>query len=294
MPIQLKDFTASPNFQVTEVVLILRKYGVVLIPNWLTKEDLKKLSDDWHAIRNQRYNEDCLCVHRVGGNVADYAALYRSKPNAEQFQAVNQIFNHPKIIELVNRIVGRPNLLNEEIYATYDLGKGEEIASSHFDKTWNIKCMIYLHDILGPGYGAFAVHPGSQYLARRKFKNWFQKNCSNNSIEIGTPEFYGMGNEEIPDELGECIEIFAPAGSMIIFSTDVFHRGSYLKEGRERKIIRGHTYPGYQLPGSGDKIRKYLRQWLRGEQWELHNKQYKRFSRDGFLEWKNYKKNKRA
>ncbi|HAU1639661.1 TPA: hypothetical protein JBJ29_15210 [Legionella pneumophila] len=288
--IGLKDITVSSDFDLYEVESVLRKYGAAVLPRWLNTESIKKLFEDWYAIREYRNKDELECVQRAGGNVADYAALYRNKSGQEQFKSVNQIFSHPKIIQIVDRVIGKPNLLNEEIYLTLDIGKDEEIAPSHFDKTWNLKFMIYLEDILESGYGAFAVHPGSQLIARKKFRSWFEINSVNGFVEIGTASYYEMPNEYIPEDLTNCVEILAPAGTLIIFNTDVFHRGSYLKKGAERKVIRGHACPGYKAPGMGDKIRKNSRQWVRGEHWELYGKVYSRFSKDGFLEWREYNK----
>ena len=107
-------------------------------------------------------------------------------------------------------------------------------------------------------------------------------------MEIGTPGYYEMGNEEIPESIGECVEIHAPAGTLIVFGTDVYHRGGRLLKGRQRRILRAHSYPGYAFPGSGDKIRKSARQWRRGEPWEREQIRYQRFSQDGWLELRDF------
>ncbi|WP_367606903.1 hypothetical protein [Legionella sp. W05-934-2] len=290
MNIALSDFTVTNTMDFSKILTTIKEYGVAVLPHWLSKESLINLDNDWHAMREVRNDPSVECVLRVGGDVADYAALYRSIKGSKRFKYANQVFDDPLLVKLVNKIIGNPSLFNEEIYATYDIGKGEEVAPSHFDKTWNIKFMIYLDDILEPGFGAFGIHPASQTLARHKFRSWFDTLCKNDFIEIGTPEFYKMGNElidcdDIKETINDCVEIYAPAGSLIIFSTDVFHRGGFLKEGLERRIMRAHSYPGYRLPRTGDKLRKSSRQWVRGEQWELHDKSYSRFSKGGLLEW---------
>ncbi len=283
--VSLDDFTVTPDFDVDMVDAVLSRYGAAVVPNWVNDELLKRLQKDWESVRLERNDKFSKRISRLGGSVADYAGLYRSAPNGKFFSAIEEVFNSSKMIEVCDRYIGRPYLLNEEIYATYDVGIGEEVARSHFDKTFNIKFFIYLHDILESGQGALSIHPGSQKLARFQFRDWFSKNCNGDRVEIGTESFYEMGNETLPKDLGPCVEIFGRAGTLIIFNTDVFHRGGLLERGLERRVIRGHCYPGYQLPRGGDFIRRDSRQWIRGENWEVHRAKYSRFSVDGFIEY---------
>lgn len=286
--IQLKDFTVSASFDLFEVEDALRRWGVAVLPRWLDGSDVVQLRKEWDAIHHKRNDDSNESVLSVGGDVADYAALYRSKSGAEEFEVVNKIFSCEKIERLVERVMGKPYLLNEEVYATYDLGADKEIASSHFDKTWNLKFMVYIEDILQTQHGAFSVHPGTQGLSRQEFRKWFDQYGVNNEVIVGTPAYYAMGNDNVPPNLSECVEILAPAGTLIIFSTDVYHRGGYLKLGATRRILRAHSHPGYLALGAGDKIRRGSRQWDRGEQWEKNGKKYRRFSKDGLLELKAY------
>lgn len=286
--VTLADLTVSPEFRLDEVDACLSRWGAAVLPGWVRDEALAALRRDWQLIRDERNDPDSACIRKVGGSVADYAALYRSRPGGRRFPQVERICADPRIVALCDRYIGWPYLLNEEVYATYDIGRGAEIAGSHFDKTYNLKFMIYLDDNLESGGGAFSVHPGSQPIGRRRFREWFTRHSVAGAAEIGTPEFYQMGNEDVPDDLGPCVEILAPAGTLIIFGTDTFHRGSLLEPGRERRILRSHCYPGYRLPRTEDLIRQSSRQWTRGEPWETRRKRYSRWSVDGALEFRDH------
>jgi len=281
--VKLKDLIVSSKFILPEVENTLRKYGAVVIPSYINVDHLCKLQEEWEAIYHQRTQEGIEYLTRVGGDVADYVLLNRRKLGNEQFPFINKIFSDRNFFRLANRVVGHPYCLNEEVYATYDIGRDSEIAASHFDKTWNLKFMIYLHDITEIGWGAFGVHPGTQSLGREIFRKWFDRCGINNVVEVGSPAYYQMGNDIIPTDLPECIDIFAPAGTLIIFGTDIFHRAGFLSKGNERKILRGHTAPGYFSLRAGYRIKRYSRQWLRAEPWEINNKPYHRFSTRGFL-----------
>jgi len=280
--IGLKDFTVSSALGLREVEDCLRRWGAAVVPAWLSSEEVSLLNSDWEAIRALRHRDDVPYVHHVGGSVADYAALYRSVPGGNQFPAIERVFGDKLLAGLADKIVGAPYLLNEEVYATFDQGTGAEVAPSHFDKAWNLKFMVYLHDIMEPDSGAFGIHPGSHVIGRKQFRTWFSKNTAGNAVKVGAGGFHEMGNDHLPEGLNDCVEILAPAGTLIIFSTDVFHRASRLAEGRTRRILRAHCCPGYQLPIPGDIWRKSGRQWIRGEH------EYARLSVDGYLEFRDF------
>lgn len=284
----LADFTVSAEFDLTEVEASLRKWGVAVLPGWLKGKELTALRTEWDRIREVRNDDAFACVTRVGGEAADYASLCRSVPGAEKFTYVNQIFNSPQIAQLCERVVGRPYLLNEEVYATFDIGQDLEVAPSHFDKTWTLKFMVYLEDIVESGRGAFSVHPGSHHLGREAFRTWFGRIAENNAIRVGTPEYYSMDNDVLPKTLPECVEILAEQGSLIIFSTDTFHRGGFLAAGHERRIMRAHTYPGFAMLENNDILRKSSRYWSRSESWEVSGQSFSRYSGAGFVELKDH------
>ena len=134
----------------------------------------------------------------------------------------------------------------------------------------SIKMMIYLNDINESGDGAFGVHPCSSKIARDRFRSWFKENSVDNEIIIGSDKYYNMiktstRKEEIPP----VIDIYGRAGTLIIFSSDCYHRGGILNKKKTRKIIRGHTFPGKMLC-SGDIIKMGSNNWLRDETWNFH------------------------
>ena len=125
--------------------------------------------------------------------------------------------------------------------------------------------MIYLNDINESGDGAFECIHVVQKIARDRFRSWFKENSVDNEIIIGSDKYYNMiktstRKEEIPP----VIDIYGRAGTLIIFSSDCYHRGGILNKKKTRKIIRGHTFPGKMLC-SGDIIKMGSNNWLRDE-----------------------------
>ena len=145
---------------------------------------------------------------------------------------------------------------------------------SHFDKTWNLKFMLYLNDINNEGEGAFGVHPKTTSLARAQFKEWFNTNKRFGAVKVGSEVYYSMTNQELPADLTEFVEIHGNAGTLIVFNTDCFHSASRLNVGNTRKILRAHTYPQRKMLGIDDRLSTWSRHYSRGEAWEINSIKY--------------------
>lgn len=291
--VTLDDLTVKGGFDQKVVEDRLRRYGAAVLPAYVQGDMLEKASRDWSDLRKKR-NDDIPGIRRVGGDAADYAALDRDIVKGHQFPAIETIFANDNVKSLVKNVVGFPCMMNSEIYATYDVGKDQKILDAHFDKSWNLKFMLYLDDNLETAGGAFGVHPCSMPEARKRFRAWFDSVSQNGAIDVGTDQFYTMPNKVLPDNLLPFVEILAPAGTLTIFSTDVYHSGSLLKEGGERRILRAHTYPGLRLLGIGDKMLRHSRHYERGEAWETMGRTFSVFSKTAMGEfaeqWRVYRK----
>ena len=92
---------------------------------------------------------------------------------------------------------------------------------------------IYLTDIDGSS-GAFCCSVGSRAQGSAlRIIAWNSPDYESvkNRIELDYPELL----EKYP-----CEPIEAPAGTLIVFDTDTFHRGGKCDEGEERLIVRLH------------------------------------------------------
>jgi hypothetical protein len=139
------------------------------------------------------------------------------------------------------------SIFNYELVATYDMGN-PEIVNDHFDTLRALKFMIYLMDT-DERNGAFC------YAPRTHFKNSdFRKQQLR----------FGGSPPSLPCVLADDAEKFAepiigPAGTLIIFDTEGFHRASNMAEGTERRILRSRClFPNQSL----EKPMKFSRQWI--------------------------------
>jgi len=281
--VTLDDLSLPGGFDHKLVEDRLRRYGAVVLPAFIQGEVLENARGDWKTLRKKR-NDHIPGIRRVGGDLADYAALDRDILIGHRFLGIETIFDNDNVRGLVKKVVGFPCMMNSEIYATYDVGKDQKIIDAHFDKSWNLKFMLYLDDILESGGGAFGIHPCSMSEARKRFRSWFDSISRNGGIDVGTDQFYSMPNKGLPENLLPFVEILAPAGTLIIFNTDVYHSGSTLSRGKERRILRAHTYPGRKLLGIGDRMMRFSRNYERGEVWETTGRSFSAFSRTGIGE----------
>tara|TARA_B100000282_G_scaffold296782_1_gene280047 strand:- start:3796 stop:5361 length:1566 start_codon:yes stop_codon:yes gene_type:complete len=103
----------------------------------------------------------------------------------------------------------------------------------HFDRLRSYKILTYLTDVTDAD-GPFSLVRGSHTFgrdARRSFQNQPNYEEKKNRIDIDYP---GITYELEP--------ILGPAGTTIIFDSDVFHLGGKVNENHERVIIRSHWY----------------------------------------------------
>ncbi|HIE84168.1 MAG TPA: hypothetical protein EYQ00_10115 [Dehalococcoidia bacterium] len=128
----------------------------------------------------------------------------------------------------LSSLFGTPRL--DAVFLTHDFRNDQGIAANgylHFDKIPTLKFMLYLTDCEASS-GAFSCIPGSHTLGRRLRL----ENSDNNRIaESNSPFSY----------LHEMIEpINGPAGTFIVFHTDILHCGGRVEDGRERIVARSH------------------------------------------------------
>jgi hypothetical protein len=126
-----------------------------------------------------------------------------------------------------------PKIPCRDVMLTHDyLNKFEINQYLHFDRWRSLKAMVYLTDV-GEGDGAFSVVPGSHKRGaelRRSYRNLPYGIRPNRVVS------------DFPEDYKKPVKILGPAGTLILFDSDIFHSGGDIYEGRERKLIRSHWY----------------------------------------------------
>ena len=140
-----------------------------------------------------------------------------------------------------------------DVFMTHEFKQEKELAANghlHFDKLNTFKFMFYMTDC-DESSGAFTVSPKSHVLgAHLREESWKQAGYP----APGAGRYEAVKNKIIkdyPDLDVKTQPIEAPAGSIIIFDTDLFHKGGIVEEGKERLLIRTH----FSI-GRGDACKK--------------------------------------
>ena len=103
----------------------------------------------------------------------------------------------------------------------------------HFDRARSFKVFVYLSDV-DEGCGPFSIVEGSHNKGaelRRAFASEKHYEEKRNRIDIDYPEIeYNI------------TPILGPAGTTILFDSDIFHKGGNVTENGFRCIIRSHWF----------------------------------------------------
>jgi len=132
-----------------------------------------------------------------------------------------------------------PTTACQDIFITHEY-KNDLIERNnwlHFDRLRSLKAMVYLTDVK-EDCGPLSLVPGSHKQGkelRHNFKEIESYEEKPNRIEIDYPEL-----------MTAPIPIYAGAGTLILFDTDIFHKGGDVADNKERKIIRSHWYPDFE------------------------------------------------
>lgn len=127
----------------------------------------------------------------------------------------------------------------QEIYITYENDPNHITRNNylHFDRWRCMKSLVYLEDVYEDS-GPFTIVSGSHIKGaelRKKFRNHQDYETIYNRIDLDYPEIEY-----------ELLPIVGPAGTTVLFDTDLFHMGGSVKEGFSRTVIRSHWYRDMQ------------------------------------------------
>ena len=223
--IQLNDIVVGSALT-HDVLNTLRNYGVVVVNEFLNEDALILLNrefDQMKASADTSYLTNFDYSNGVGKKLLPY------KISDSSLEVTKKLFLDDEVIKAVAQAYfNDPYTLNEEIYVVNDVvGTKHHANDLHFDVIPTLKFFLYLTDT-DASNGAFYCVPGSHNYAKDLRKT---TNISFSEREV---------TRNLPMENRVAIPIEAPAGTLIIFSTDTFHKAGSVSQG-ERRVIRGHT-----------------------------------------------------
>ena len=217
--------------------------GIYVIENFVDDVELIKLTDDYNKLFSQDIKGTKKGHHPPGAMVR----IRVDKCDANEFPQISAIFCSEVFATIARRYLPKDSIINNDIVASHATKNGP-ISDVHFDTIRALKFMVYLMDT-NEANGAFSYAKGphkDNAAFRKKFLRF------GNSLQ-NLPNI--ITNEDEVDLQPVC----GPAGMLVIFDTDGFHRGGTLKESKERKVIRSRNIFANQ---NALRPKKYSSQWL--------------------------------
>lgn len=220
----------------------VQRAGIAVFPGLLSPGDLEQLNAEF---------EQLVYAHKAGEGpflVDAYDQLInirvvRKQLGSSDLLATAGLFGQPFMADVSRAFFGDDQFrLNGEIFVT-ELGEGPEVLDTppfalHFDKRQVLKFYFYLTDTTEAN-GAMRASPGSNKIIRDMRLSASRAGDLNSIVNI------------LPDEEVPSFPITGPAGTMLVFDTDMAHGASRVSPGNVRRTMRGHTHSHEMLRAMG-------------------------------------------
>lgn len=217
----IQSITTPEN--IDKCLEVLKSDGCFIVDNFIEGEELTLLRDE---------------VQRLCDNSSEYefGSLYRGNAltTYDHNNPIRKTFNRKWLSELNNAYGKGP--YGKSVIATHDYKSTDNWARQgwlHSDKQTSFKYFLYLTDI-DKTCGALHLCPGSIEIASKLNKKLNSTNQYESKRKI---------EETYPDLVDQYppVAIEKPAGTLIVFDSDTWHKGGVVQEGKERLIIRLHS-----------------------------------------------------
>ena len=233
---------------VADIVEVLDRYGICIIKQYVKDEQLINLNAEFDLVFNSAKSESA--IYSVDKHPTNEDGLVaRCKPDmlSNKFNSVKNVFLSDFMGNVSSRYFKTKCIVNDDVFFTHEKASKTPILPWHFDRQQALKFYINLIDVDGSN-GAFEFDIGSHREGHFRANYYILA-----GIKVGD-----IPNNVPINELHNPIVVAVEAGDLVIFDADGFHRGGVVNEGKERKIVRGHTHP---IPDRGYSPRLFDAHW---------------------------------
>lgn len=259
-PYGLTVDVTSPT-AVEDAVAKLRKYGVACIPGLVA--GVAEMGAEFDAAFSGEM-EDAAPLNERGKNLSrrhgqTVTGTHLKLDNVPRLRATNpamhRTFAAPLMRDIAQGYLGL-HTFNRHIILTHDFRAADPIIPFHFDELRALKFLVYLDDV-DEDNGPFEAIPGTHRQGRAVREHEWLRTDSYNEVrnrifEHFSEEFFYAMFGDFKQSLAMRRATFTgPAGTLVVFDTDVIHRGGPLRPGRSRRVARGSTYTGFWPSGDG-------------------------------------------
>jgi ectoine hydroxylase-related dioxygenase (phytanoyl-CoA dioxygenase family) len=241
---------------VEEVLACLRAHGIAFLPNWIGRVEPLRADFDSAFAREPGSAESLSgrgknLSKRFGATgTGRHLKLDNDERLRSEYPLIWETFNQEFIRNVAVGYLGAPATVSRHIILTEDHGPAEHVTPYHFDELNSLKFLLYLEDI-DEENAPLTVIPGTHEQGRRiREHEWLRVDdydrIRSRIFEAFSEEFcYSVFGAFKALLLTRTVALTGPAGSVIVFDTDLLHQGGMLAEGRERKVMRGSCYRGF-------------------------------------------------
>jgi len=215
--------TATEN----DILNHLEKHGIAVLEQYVEPSKHDQLNREFFSILEEEERSSPRFVKKGDSRVARIG----SGIDGTKYPLTADTFTS-KFMDAVAREYFSPYAynLNRQIYLTHDKNFMDFGSPWHTDPSRSLKFLLYLTDTTAEN-GAFMYAPGSHLEGFYRMMYYRRR---------GIDEFPNM----LPDAevLRPTMSVEAKAGSLVIFEAAGIHKAGNVKQGSERRVIRGHTY----------------------------------------------------
>ena len=242
------DLITLHSINVPGALDTLDRYGICVLKNYVSSTDISNLLIEHERSFNLENCDGIYSTEKHPNN--KYGLVSRGKINKfnDKLSTVRSIFSSDFIKDISDSYFGSKSSVCDDIFFTHEKESNVPILPWHFDRQQSLKFYINLVNV-NKTNGAFEYDIGSHREGHFRANFYILSGVKVGEIPNNIPE----------NELHNPTTIIADAGDLIIFDPDGFHRGGFIMEGLERKVIRGHSHP---IPN-----RKYTARFLDTHWW---------------------------
>lgn len=226
------------NVPVSKILDMVDQHGLCILPEFVKGAKLEALNREFETILSPPPLEGVVPIELNEGRAANIH-LYELRdvlPKAQDF------FRSQWMQEASNVYWEGPAKLNDNIYVMEEVPGTEHVAQDlHFDVQETFKFFLYLNDVTSEN-GAFSCVPGS-HRHTKELRNELGDEISYEKREL---------TREHPFSESDVVPIEGKAGTLIVFTTEVWHRAGKVSRD-SRRVMRGHTRKIEEAPASPGK-----------------------------------------
>ena len=215
------NYRFSKNFKKEDITKSIAKYGIAVIEDYLSGDELEQLKSESTELLNLKTdsrlekNKSVLQKATINSLDKNKFPMVTSLPKSEFFTYVAKDFfgPYPFIVPLA--------------YVHKDINRIDFNGAWHQDPQTSVKFYIYLNDVTSRN-GALRYNVGSH--REGFYRMMYKRHTGDTFPTFGIPD----------EELLNAEDIVGKAGTLIAFNPIGAHTAGQIEEGTERFVIRFH------------------------------------------------------